>query len=157
MLSRWCWLAMKADSIEPTLSPMPTFSPIDWALRACRVASVTKLPCHIEPCCAISRLWDRAMGTTSARMEMGPMPAAARSPLVRSRNCWATSGSETSDAGNGAGAGGGGAGAGGGGVGAGGFGTVVVVVGFGQLKKHRAWAGAAVTNGATSAKPVIRN
>src|SRR5438552_14451249 len=129
---------MKADSIDPTLSPMPTFSPIDWALRACRVASVTKLPCQIEPCWAISRLWARAMGTTSARMEMGPTPAAARSPLVRSRNCWAASGSETNDGGTGSGAGGGGVGAGGGGVGAGGLGTVVVVVGFGQPKKHKA-------------------
>jgi hypothetical protein len=42
-------------------------------------------------------------------------------------------------------------------MGAGGAGTVVVVVGFGQPKKHRAWAGAAVTNGATSTKPVIKN
>src|SRR3954453_15346201 len=118
MFSRWWGLFIRASWMAPTSPPMPTFSPSELALRAERLPCDTKLPCQIDPCWAISTLWDTAMPATSARHCSGATPPLARAAFVESKNWVAASlGSMLT---TGAGGGGVGFGTGGGGVGAGG-------------------------------------
>ena len=56
MFSRWWGLFMKASLTERTSPPMPTFSPNELAFSPLRLPSETKLPCQIDPACAISTL-----------------------------------------------------------------------------------------------------
>src|SRR5437764_3055406 len=78
MFSRWWGLFMKASWTAPTDPPMPTFSPMELALRPLRLALDTKLPCQMLPFCAISALWATAIDATSLRHPKAGRPAAAR-------------------------------------------------------------------------------